>query len=339
MTIIFRVCAGVCLCGLISAIHIPGRAVASDEARMGLGSESPWAVQVSADARVRAQALYDEGNEHIIEARVADAIASYRQALRLWDHPLIHLNLAVAQEYLGQLVPARQSLEKALRYDDHQPPPLLPAEKRRAEVLREKIDERIVEVKIYCTEAMAAVYLNDEQVFIGPGGARQWVLPGGNQIAAQKPGYMENRQWLDLSAGQTVVVHLHLIPLDEAEGKRRWARWKPWAVLGTGVALGIAGGAWHWGARRDDQVARDIHAQCERPGCRKDEKREIGTLERRAEVRRRSAVVAGVAGTASLMSGLALLYANRPRPHKPVSVQISASRSSGAIGLGIAGTF
>ena len=57
--------------------------------------EMPWSVGVPLAVQARANALYDEGNQLFVQQAHAPALEKYKQALALWDHPLIRFNLAV----------------------------------------------------------------------------------------------------------------------------------------------------------------------------------------------------------------------------------------------------
>ena len=54
----------------------------------------PWAAGVSEAEQKTALVIYKQGNVEFEESRYAQALAKYREALRHWDHPAIHFNMA-----------------------------------------------------------------------------------------------------------------------------------------------------------------------------------------------------------------------------------------------------
>ena len=81
-------------------------------------SERPWAEGVPEDARRQALGLFEEGNKLFESSEHAAALAKYREALKVWDHPAIRYNAAVALINLDQPLAANENLELALRYGE-----------------------------------------------------------------------------------------------------------------------------------------------------------------------------------------------------------------------------
>src|SRR5262245_7450577 len=55
----------------------------------------PWVVGISEAEQQVALAVFKEGNSEFEQARYAQALAKYRQAIKHWDHPAIRFNMVV----------------------------------------------------------------------------------------------------------------------------------------------------------------------------------------------------------------------------------------------------
>ena len=64
--------------------------------------DRPWAKGVSPEAQKAADELFRQGNDLLRESLFVQAATKYREALRRWDHPGIHYNLALALLNLDQ---------------------------------------------------------------------------------------------------------------------------------------------------------------------------------------------------------------------------------------------
>jgi hypothetical protein len=145
----------------------------------------------------------------------------------------------------------------------------------------------------------------------------------GHQLVVHKTGYLTETRQLVLSPGQRESVAIELETLEDVrESSRRWAGWKPWAVVGAGVAVGMAGAVAHWrsAANFDAFDARFGELPCGRAadaigeGCKSGQvPLEAARTLDRARLQQRVAVGAYVAGGAVLATGLALVTLNRPR--------------------------
>src|SRR6185312_609938 len=76
----------------------------------------PWAAGVPEDVQTRAEKIFDDGNQLFENREVTAAIEKYREALALWDHPLIRFNLAAALIRTDHMLEASEELERALEY-------------------------------------------------------------------------------------------------------------------------------------------------------------------------------------------------------------------------------
>ena len=95
---------------------------------------------------------------------------------------------------------------------------------------------------------------------------------------------------------------------------RRWAAWKPWTVVGSGVALGLVGVPLFLSARDnfatyDAEIARLCPA-----GCDADQlPTTVIDARKRGELQHELAVGMFVAGGAVAATGIVLVIVNQPR--------------------------
>ena len=67
------------------------------------------------DSISRAEALYEKGNEFFLRNQYLSALAKFRRAVELWDHPKIRFNMAVCHAQLAEPIEAYRNLLEALR--------------------------------------------------------------------------------------------------------------------------------------------------------------------------------------------------------------------------------
>ena len=78
--------------------------------------DTEWSSGVPQDVQDAANKLYEEGNVLFAQQAHAPALDKYKQAIALWDHPLIRYNVALTEIRLDRVVDAADDLDKALRF-------------------------------------------------------------------------------------------------------------------------------------------------------------------------------------------------------------------------------
>jgi hypothetical protein len=274
-------------------------------------TERPWAVGISDDAQQRALELYTLGNAEFAEARFAQALAKYREAIAFWDHPAIEFNIAVCLINLDQPLEAREALEKSLAFGADAIGPQAYAQ---ALADRKLLDGRLAFVKITCREPHAQVSIDGTPLFVGPGSVEQVLRPGAHQVVAMKPGFATASESLFLSPGKQVAYDVRLVALSsETHLVRRWPAWQPWAVLGAGVVLVGVGEIFHSNALEEyDAYNRALATQCAK-GCTPTMLASINAI---ANIAKRddaySLATWSVAGVVTTL-GIAGILLNQPR--------------------------
>src|SRR5262245_49460818 len=150
-------------------------------------ADRPWARDVSEDAQKQALLVFEEGNKLFENSEHAAALAKYREALKIWDHPAIRYNAAVALINLDQPFAANENLELALRYGEA---PFNAETFQQALTYRKLLHGQLAELKVTCAEPGADVALDGTPLFTAPGEAARWLLPGAHQLVARKTGYL-----------------------------------------------------------------------------------------------------------------------------------------------------
>jgi hypothetical protein len=272
----------------------------------------PWYCGVSEQDKQRALELYEQGNQRFDDTLFPDAVASYRAALAHWNHPGVHYNLMLALVALDHSIEAYESSIEALRYG---PDALEAEDHRRARDYHKLLRGRIAELTVTCDEPGAEVTLDGKPTMKGPGQIHLFILPGQHELVARKPGYLATHRTLMLVSEKPASVHLRMLPSTQAlVTTRRWDAWQPWAVVGAGVGIGLLGGLLEWRSEINNvQFKRLFEKDCE-DGCRESEFSDaMESRQQRYRWYRRTGHGASLVGGAAIVSGLVLVYLNRPQ--------------------------
>jgi hypothetical protein len=290
----------------------------------------PWFQSSTADAQQRARALFTQAVDKHQQLLRGDAMKLYEQALALWDNPDIRWNLALVLEDLGQDVRAHDQLQAVLRWDTALGAERLLAVRERLRVLQSR---RLARIDADSTEPGADVKLDGQPWFQGPGHRSELVAPGTHYVASTKPGYFPVTTATLMVAGEHYRVTLRMTA-DRRIEIRRWATWKPWAGLASGLALAAAGAALDRQAFAHRDAAVDALARgCGAVACRP---RHLPDYDR-AVVENRIAIGAFVVGGTAITVGLVLAWLNQPHSHHvevaPSPIEVTPSVSPDRVGV------
>jgi hypothetical protein len=284
------------------------------------GDQRPWAAGVTPENQRTALKKFQEGNTQLNDGLFPAAVKLYREALAHWEHPAIYYNLALALLNLDQPIEVHESLQKAIKYG------LGPLEKDKFEHAKEYIllvEKQIATVDISCSKPGAKISVDGKEVFtVGADGQAGHyvgrVKIGKHTFVAEKPGYNAQVDAPFIGPGETYRLELTLYTAEElTRYKRRWnAKWLPFAVIGGGVAIALAGVGLEMSASGsyedyDAAVARCSSA-ANNMGC--TDQTEIANIESMRDSgdskRTLGYVGYGIAG-AAVVTGVVLLYLNR----------------------------
>jgi hypothetical protein len=304
----------------------------------------PWIESVSEEAQEKAQQLFAEGNDFLDNLRFANAAAKYREAIDHWAHPAIQYNLAIALIKLDQSIDAYLAINQALRYGAA---PLESEQYNQALNYQQLLRKQIGEIELTSSQDGVVVTLDGKKVLTGPGTIKMFVLVGEHQVVAGKRGFQTVTRTLPIPSGKTVRMEMRLFTERELTvSTRHWQRWKPWAVTGIGVSIGLAGGALHyWGARPN---LRSFDAELEDAcplGCPDNADISPSARLRRGMLQQKIAWGSYVAGGLVVSAGLVGLVLNLPRKVRidrsaeEMNISFRPTPSAGGLTLGISGTF
>jgi len=255
--------------------------------------------------------IFKLGNALFVESQYAQALAKYREAVTHWDHPAIRYNMAVCMIHLDQPVLAYETLIQALRYGAA---PFEPDLYEQAQTYKKLLLGQLAELTIKVEEPDTQVSLDGEQLFVAPGEATRLLAPGAHQLVASKNGFLTESRALTLVPGQPTAVALKLVPLSSLSAKRRFAWWKPWALLAAGVAVAAVGVPLQLDAQSNmDSYDRQFGQKCPMGCHEQDLPASVRDLKSQAELENGIAVGTFIAGGALVAGGLVLIILNQPR--------------------------
>lgn len=296
----------------------------------------PWTRGTTPEDRRVASELFLEGNRLFRVPLFARAATQYTAALAKWKHPAFYFNLALAQINLGNDVEARDNLERALRYGAA--PLADEARFREGEKQLRELEAQLGRIRITCQTPGAVVTLDGVALFTAPGSHTAWVMPKAHEITARKAEYLSESRQVTVAPGAFETLELKLVTLDEAaEANRRWATWKPWAVVGVGAAIAAGGGVFHLRSSQNaEQYGKEFHRLgCANtndeatPGCQ-DKQIPPDLTDQLTLARRQQKIAIGsyIVGGSVVAAGVVLLALNRPRLAEQSSPSSSGRRVS-----------
>ncbi len=298
-----------------AAAPTPGEKAGNDESLENGGDNRPWAAGISPDRQKAALGLFREGNGLLNDGLFGRASEVYRKALVSWPHPAIHYNLALAEMNLDQPIEAFENFQKAIMYGD------APLEKDKLEHAKEYmllLEKQIAHIEVSCDKPGAKVSVDGKEVFVAPGTFKQRVRIGRHTFVAEKTGYSTRINAPFIGPGENFHIELKLYTAEElTRYNRRWdATWMPYAVIGTGVAFGLAGVALELSAssKYDDFDKRVSACNMNNMGC--PTTTDLTDIRDAGDQRKTLGYVAyGVAG-AAVATGVFLAILNRPKAYQ-----------------------
>ena len=266
----------------------------------------------------RADVLLDEGTDlFTMQADYDGALQRFHESYRLRPSWKALNGIALVYQQQGKYVDAILAYEQLLSefgatLSDGQ----MATVRRRLGELEKRVG--VVVVKI--PQEGAFVTIDGHEVGRGVAEVRERLLPGPHTLVATlelhqtltrrihaRPG-IEQPLEVELGAERIKVV----VEKQPVRFEQRFAGWVPWATMGTGVGLALAGGALHYSAAQD---FRDFDALVASQVQVGDMSKDVDdSLKRQGDIKQTTAVSLYAAGGAALATGLVLLFINRPRP-------------------------
>jgi hypothetical protein len=301
-----------------------GPAAAQQGPELGTGAQRPWARGVPPQKQEAALALFREGNIFLKNSLFPKAVEKYREALKLWDHPAIHYNMALALLNLNEPLTLHAHLIAAMRYGEA---PLDADKLERAKTFKTLVEQQLAWVEITCDVPGATVMMDGKVLFKAPGRYEGLVLPGAHTFSATLEGLPRNDRKRTLAPGEKLTLPFKLYTEEElTRYSRHWDAWKPWAVLGAGAAVAAGGAALHLQARSSFERFDTGILSC--GGCVPDAG--LTSQRTRGETFQKVAMGGYAVGGAAFLTGAVLLYVNRARPHSVTPDELEQQGTSAA---------
>ena len=300
----------------------------TNESLQNGGDARPWAAGVSTADQQQALQMFHDGNVNLNDGLFAKAADKYREALKHWDHPAIHYNLALAQMNLDQPIDAYNNMQASLKYGE---PPLQSKDKfDHAKEYLLLLEKEIATVEVSCDKVGAKVTVDGALAFVAPGKFQTQVLVGKHTFVAEKQGYTTHINAPYIGPGEKFRIELKLYTAEElTRYKRKWdATWMPWAVAGGGVLIAGAGALMELSANSsyDDYDKKVAACNMNNLGC--PATKALTDLKSSGDSKKTIGYVGYGIGAAAVVVGLSLAYINRPEGYQIRAEDIDNTRVS-----------
>jgi hypothetical protein len=268
-----------------------------------------------------ALAAFHQGNDLLNNALFPQSVGRYREALRCWDHPAIHYNLALALINLDQPIEVFEQLNEAIKYGSD---PVGQDKFDHAKEYLKLVAGQLADIEVSCDKPGAKVAVDGKESFVAPGSHKAKVRVGKHTFYGEKEGYNARVTAPFIGPGETFRIELKLYTAEElTRYRRRWDRtWMPYSVMGAGAVVGIVGGLFLLSASStydeyDTQVTR-CNMDHQNGGCPTTDAKGQSLIDMRksGDTKRTVGYVGyGVAG-AAVVTGAVLLWLNRRQPYQ-----------------------
>ena len=288
-----------------------------DEKPLDKSQQAPWDRGVSVEQMQAAAAMFDDANTQLDASLPSKAADKYREALKIWPHPMIHYNLALALIELKRPVEVAEHLEKAI---EHGVAGLNEQQEKldQAKRLLEFTLDQLAYIEVSCQKDGALVSVDGKPVFTVEKGKpnifKGRVPIGKHTFVAEKPGYATPVDAPFIGGREKFRIELKLYTAEElTRYRRRWEtkRWMPWVVVGGGALAGIVGGVMQLSASSSYRSFETEVARCTETQNGSCDASQFTDLRDSGDTKRTLGFIGyGVAGAAVVTGGL-LLYLNR----------------------------
>jgi tetratricopeptide (TPR) repeat protein len=296
----------------------PTEKAGGNESLQNGGDNRPWAAGVSQAEQQTALDMFHDANMQLNDGLFAKAADKYRAALKHWDHPAIHYNLALALMNLDQPIEAYDNLQAAVKFGEA---PLQSKDKYdNAKGYLLLLDKEIAQVEVTCDKPGAKVSVDGKEVFTAPGTYKARVRAGRHTFVAELEGHPTRINAPYISPGAPFRIELKLYTVEElTRYRRRWQKaWVPYAVIGGGVAIGFIGGFLETAANNnyksfDAQVAK-CNADSGGQGCANTAA--LRDLRSSGDTKKELGYLGYGVGAGAVVVGALLAYLNRSTPYQ-----------------------
>ncbi len=283
-------------------------------------AEVPWAHGVAKETQNKANALFAEGNQLFAQQAHGPALEKYKQAIALWDHPMIRFNMAVTEIRLDRLLEAAEDLEQALRFDQT---PFTKELYQQAMDYQRLVAGRVGTLEASCDQGSVGVLLDGKPWFSCPGSKKLRVLAGEHVIVGERTGFMTASRRVVVAGGKTTTEKLELLPIESAVSwEYPTPRWVPWTILAGGAVIAGGGMAIYFaGKNQMDRFESDFANRCPN-GCSLSDVPDLEDDRDGAKLKGTIGISMLVVGGAVAVGGAVWAIVNRPTRVMP-KVEVS----------------
>jgi hypothetical protein len=266
---------------------------------------------------------FRQGNDLLNNGLFPQSVGRYREALRCWDHPAIHYNLALSLINLDQPIEVFEQVTEALKYGAD---PLGKDKFDHANEYLKLVAGQLADIEVTCNKPGAKISVDGKEVFTAPGSYKAKVRVGKHTFFGDKEGYNARVTAPFIGPGETFRIELKLYTVEElTRYRRRWDRtWMPYTVIGAGALVGLIGGAFELSASSSFKDFDSAVARCNTTSLMNSPKdMPMGCLSSTAGLlnmrnsgntkRTIGYVGYGIAG-AAVVTGAVLVFLNRSQP-------------------------
>jgi hypothetical protein len=280
-------------------------------------AEEPWEANTPVEQREAANQLFAEANTLFGRQAQSAALEKYAAAIKLWDHPLIHFNMAVTLVRLDRLVEAEEHFNAALKYGDA---PYSPEQYQQLLDYQKLVRGQIGQISVSCTQPDVQVLLDAKPWLTCPGTKTEKLRTGEHLVVGERKGYATESRRVVASAAKNAAIKIELRSLDAlATYEYPSPRWIPWTVAGGGAAV-ILGGVAMWVASREemDRFEKSYTRECAN-SCETDLSLHLSLRDQRdsATFKDHVAVAMFTIGGAAAVAGAVWIVLNRPHRVMP----------------------
>ena len=295
--------------------------------------------QVSKTDEDCALTAFHQGNDLLNNGLFPQATGRYREALRCWDHPAIHYNLALALINLDQPIEVFDQLNESIKYGAD---PVGQDKFDHAKEYLKLVAGQLADIEVTCNKAGAKISVDGKEVFTAPGSYKAKVRVGKHTFFGDKEGYNARVTAPFIGPGETFRIELKLYTAEElTRYRRRWSqKWMPYTVIGAGALVGIVGGGFEYLASSNFKDFDAAVARCNTTSIMNSPKgtpmgcpsSTSGLLAMRdsGNTKRTIGIVGyGVAG-AAIVTGAVLAYLNRSQPYQVRPEELEEEKAEAA---------
>jgi len=272
----------------------------------------PWADGVSDADQKKAMGVFDVANDLYEKGNYVEALAKYDAALATWNHPAIHYNKAMCLMSLERTLDAFSEMEQAMAQGEA---PLGKDLFKEGTRYLKLLGDQVATFGIDLKTPGATVKL-DGKTEIKPGMTQRVLAKDEHTLIGEKPGFKTKTIPVTLRGGQTTTIEVKLDPEEKGRTERRWARWKPWAVVAAGGVVAIVGVPLLLSAKSEFELYDSEFAGNDGcpMGCRVElVPSDVAAHKTTAETRQKLAFGAFAVGGATMVAGIVLVVLNQPR--------------------------